>query len=136
MRIISYVKLKGLFTLSGSGNPQSLWDKGRDPGGVFKVQIHSQSAQLSFQPSFGNLWKRKHPGKQVKVKFKGNLYEFFFFLLNTKEDILKNVGNQTLVAIDFHSMHGQKCYGGQWLPATVWLPTFLNLHSFLVILHK
>jgi len=28
-----------------------------------------------------------------------NLYEFL--LLNTKEDILKNVGNQLMVAIDF-----------------------------------
>ncbi len=29
----------------------------------------------------------------------------FFLLLNTKEDVLKNVGNQTdLVSIDFHSI--------------------------------
>ncbi len=31
----------------------------------------------------------------------------FFLLLNSKEDILKNVGNQT-VAVDFHSMIKKK----------------------------
>ncbi len=67
--------LNSLYTFSGSGNPQSLWDKGRDPGDVFKVQIPSPSTQLSFQPSFGNPWKRKHPGKQFKVKFKEYKYK-------------------------------------------------------------
>jgi len=28
----------------------------------------------------------------------------FFLLLKTKEGILKDVGNQTVVAIDFHSL--------------------------------
>ncbi len=65
-----------------------------------------------------------------KLKFCHNLLSFmlfqismivndFFLLLNTKEDILKNVGNQT-VAIDFHNIFFPY-YGNQWLPSTVWL---------------
>ncbi len=43
-----------------------------------------------------------------------NLYEFLFFLLNTKVDILKN-----MQAIDFHRW--KKYYESQWLPPAVWL---------------
>ncbi len=48
-------------------------------------------------------------------------------MLNTKEDILKNVGNQTVAGS--HSL--EKYYGGQWLPAIVWLPTFSKISSFV-----
>jgi len=45
--------------------------------------------------------------------------------LNIKEDILKNVSNQMVsVAIDFHIGRRIQYNGGQWLPSTVWLPTF------------
>ncbi len=54
------------------------------------------------------------------------------FLFNTKDDILKNVWNQrvagtlypgTLTFIVTHFFS----YGRQWLPATVWLPTFFKI---------
>ncbi len=49
-----------------------------------------------------------------------------FLLLNTiYNDILKKVGNQLPVATDFHSF-----FQSQWLPATVWLPTFFKISSF------
>jgi len=44
---------------------------------------------------------------------------FFQTLLKTKENILKNVGNQLTVAIDFNSFFSY--YESQWL-----LPTVLN----------
>jgi len=54
----------------------------------------------------------------------------FFLLLKTKEDILKDVGNQTvnIVAIDFHSM-----FLLMWKSmATVnWLTTFFKIFSFV-----
>jgi len=51
----------------------------------------------------------------------------FFLLLNTKEDILKNVGNQTVNGPHW----GKKYYGSQWGPLTVWLPTFFKILSFV-----
>ncbi len=33
----------------------------------------------------------------------------FFLLLNTQKNILKNVGKQTVIAIDFHSMKNKHC---------------------------
>ncbi len=32
-----------------------------------------------------------------------------------------------MVAFNFHSMEKNIFYGRQWLPATVWLPTFLKI---------
>ncbi len=54
----------------------------------------------------------------------------FFHLLNKKEGILKNVGNQTVadfhnIYIDFHNM--EKIL---W-KATVWLPKFFQILSFV-----
>jgi len=46
--------------------------------------------------------------------------------LQSKEYILKNVWNQT---IDFH--RGKKYYRSQWMPSTVWLPTFFKIYSFV-----
>jgi len=41
----------------------------------------------------------------------------FFLLLNTKEDILKNMGNQQLLdPIDFLSIFLSSYYGSQWGP--------------------
>ncbi len=54
----------------------------------------------------------------------------FFVLLNTKEDILQSIGNQTaagLVAIDFHRI----CpHISERLPETVWLPTFYKIEFY------
>jgi len=36
--------------------------------------------------------------------------------MNTKEDILKKIVNQTIISY----------YGSQWGPTTVWLPTFFK----------
>ncbi len=49
-----------------------------------------------------------------------------FLLLSTKDDILENVGKQTLVPIDFHGREDET-YRSQWGPATVWIPTFFKL---------
>jgi len=46
----------------------------------------------------------------------------FFLLLNTKEDILKHIGNQTVVFFSY--------YGSQWGP-TVWLTIFFKISSFV-----
>jgi len=46
----------------------------------------------------------------------------FFLLSNTKEDILKNVGNQTVGGSHWlYSPIIFSCYGRQWLPSTVFL---------------
>ncbi len=37
-----------------------------------------------------------------------------------------------MVAFNFHSMEKNIYYGRQWLPATVWLPTFLKI-SFVCV---
>ncbi len=42
----------------------------------------------------------------------------------------KQLTEQLLVSIDLNSMAG-KNYGSQWLPATVWLPTFFKIYSFV-----
>ncbi len=44
------------------------------------------------------------------------------FVLNTKEDILKNEGNRAV----FFSY-----YGSQWCPKTAWLQTFFKISSFV-----
>ncbi len=51
-----------------------------------------------------------------------------FVLLNTKEDILKNVGNRA-VLVDFHRFFSY--YGSQWCPKTAWLQTFFKISSFV-----
>ncbi len=48
-------------------------------------------------------------------------------MLNTKEDALKNVGNQTVDGS--HCVSMEKQYGSQWLPATALLPTFFKASS-------
>jgi len=56
----------------------------------------------------------------------------FFLLLNTKYDMLKNVGNQTVDGpIDFHSMGAQK-YESQWGSSKVWLPHIVQNIFFCV----
>jgi len=55
----------------------------------------------------------------------------FFLLLNTNEDIMKNVGNET---VDGPHSRKKKYYGIQWLPSkslTFWLPTFFKISSFV-----
>jgi len=47
-------------------------------------------------------------------------------LLNTKEDILKNVGNQTV-----DGPLTKKYCGSQWGPLTAWFPTFFKISSFV-----
>ncbi len=42
----------------------------------------------------------------------------------------KQLTEQLPVAIDLNSMVG-KNYGSQWLPSTVWLPTFFKISSFV-----
>jgi len=53
-----------------------------------------------------------------------------FLLLNTKEDILKNMGNQTVdgSCIEWGK---NKYYECQWGLSTLWLPTFFKLSSFV-----
>jgi len=50
-----------------------------------------------------------------------------FVLLNTKEDILKTVGNQT--AVDFHIC--PLYYRSQWGSLTVMLAIFFKISSFV-----
>jgi len=45
------------------------------------------------------------------------MYEFLSSAQNTKEDILKYVGNQTVDV-------PHEYYGSQWVPSTVWLPHY------------
>ncbi len=52
----------------------------------------------------------------------------FFLLCNIREDILKNVGNQTVsVSIDFHCMD-KECNGTE----TIRLPTFFKISSLML----
>ncbi len=54
-----------------------------------------------------------------------------FILLNTKEDILKNVGNRAVLGtIDFNCIFFSY-YGGQMCPKTAWLQTFFIISSFV-----
>ncbi len=55
-----------------------------------------------------------------------NLYEVFV-LLNTKEDILKNVGNRAVLGHQYFFSY----YGSQWCPKTAWLQTFFKISSFV-----
>ncbi len=52
-----------------------------------------------------------------------------------EDDILKNVERNVkrkklTAAIDFYSME-KEYYGSQWLPSTVWLPTFFKIRYIL-----
>ncbi len=62
----------------------------------------------------------------------------FLLLLNIKEDILKNVGDQMLVAIGLHNVlvFFWLCNGRQWLSATVWFPTFFSKYLLLCSTRK
>jgi len=42
-------------------------------------------------------------------------------MLNTKEHNVKNVINQTVDGPHWLSQYGEKYYGSQWDPSTVWL---------------
>ncbi len=55
-------------------------------------------------------------------------------LLNTNEDVLKNVGNQT--AFGPHWLSIFPYYGSQWGPAAIWFPTFFKVCSFMFNLRK
>ncbi len=66
----------------------------------------------------------------IKIILKNLL--IFILVLNTKEDILKNVGNQTaglVTQTDFHFLFSY--YQSQCGPATVWLPTFFKISYFV-----
>ncbi len=54
----------------------------------------------------------------------------FILVLNTIEDILKNVGNQTVAGPQWLPFFFY--YQSQWGPATVWLPTFFKISSFVL----
>jgi len=54
----------------------------------------------------------------------------FFLLLNTKENILKNVVNQLTVAIDFH-ISKKILWKSMATMLTVWLPTSFKISSFV-----
>ncbi len=53
----------------------------------------------------------------------------FFLVLNTKEDILKNVGNEAVAGS--HWLPYCISILTQRLPSTVWLPTFFKVSSFV-----
>jgi len=53
----------------------------------------------------------------------------FFLLLNTKEGILKNVGNQTVDRINLTSI-GERI-GLLWKSMGVWLPTLFKISYFV-----
>ncbi len=54
----------------------------------------------------------------------------FCLLLNTKEYILKNVDNQTFTGSHWLPQYLFPYCVIQWLPATVWLPTFFKISAF------
>jgi len=47
--------------------------------------------------------------------------------LNTKEDHLKNVGYQTVDSPHWLPWNFFPICGSQWVPSTVWLPTFFKI---------
>ncbi len=54
-----------------------------------------------------------------------------FVLLNTKEDILKNVGNRAVLGHHWLPSYFFSYYGSQWCPKTAWLQTFFRISSFV-----
>ncbi len=62
----------------------------------------------------------------IKIILKNLL--IFILVLKTKEDILKNVGNQTVAGPQWLFF---SYYQSQWGPATVWLPTFFKISYFV-----
>jgi len=53
----------------------------------------------------------------------------FFLLLNTKEEILKNLGNQTVLAFLFF-------HESQWGPSTVCISTVFKISFFVCVQWK
>ncbi len=54
-----------------------------------------------------------------------------FVLQNTKEDILKNVGNRAVLGHHWLPHYLFSYYGSQWCPKTAWLQTFFKISSFV-----
>ncbi len=54
-----------------------------------------------------------------------------FVLLNTKQDILKNVGNRAVLGHHWLPQYFFSYYGSQWCPKTAWLQTFFKISSFV-----
>ncbi len=54
-----------------------------------------------------------------------------FVLPNTKEDILKNVGNRAVLGHHWLPLYFFSYYGSQWCPKTAWLQTFFKISSFV-----
>ncbi len=52
-----------------------------------------------------------------------------FVLLNTEEDILKNVGNRAVLGLHWLPYYCFSYYGSQWCPKTAWLQTFFKISS-------
>ncbi len=55
----------------------------------------------------------------------------FYLRLSSKEDILKNVGNQTVSGSHWLPLYFFLYYWSQWLPSTVQLHTFFKMYSFV-----
>ncbi len=59
-----------------------------------------------------------------------------FVLLNTKEDILKNVGNRAVLGHHWLPSYFFSYYGSQWCPKTAWIQTFFKISSFVFSITK
>jgi len=83
-----------------------------------------------------------HPKIKIKIHYlllSPKLFQTcmsFFLLLNTKEDIWKNVVNQfVLVMAPINSIVGQKYHGSQWVLSTC-LVTNIVQNIFFCAQHK
>ncbi len=97
-------------------------------GGLNSTRVVSQSHCL-----FHLLKGIVHTKMQILSSFNLKYFQTcmnVFVLLNTKEDILKNVGNSSsgepLTSIVFFFY-----YGSQWCPKTAWLQIFFKISSFV-----
>ncbi len=75
-------------------------------------------------PSVEATWRDSSPKNENPVIiYSPSSSSNFFVLLNTKEDILKNVGNRAVLGHHWLPLYFFSYYGSQWCPKTALLPT-------------
>ncbi len=111
---------------SGSLHPQRHWEQETARARVTRPEQNSKNTSYNYNLT-ANTWVKVivHPKKKMVSTFTHpqvgpNLYEFF------KEEILKNVGHWSPLT---PRVCLKKFYGSQWVPETVWLPTFFKISS-------
>ncbi len=91
------------------------------PHTLIHTHTHSHTRMHAHTHRFTSSWQMN-----------AEMCHFLFFKEIKLHPILKIYINtkQLLVAIDFHRIFLPN-YGRQWLPATVWLPTFFKIYIFV-----